>query len=103
LVNTGWNGTGKRISLKATRAIIDAIIDGSIEENKRQYIPILNLYIPTEVKNVPTEILDPRNTYPKPEDWEVKARDLAQRYIENFAKYCDNDTAKALVNAGPFL
>ncbi|MDR2511690.1 MAG: phosphoenolpyruvate carboxykinase (ATP) [Bacteroidales bacterium] len=103
LVNTGWNGTGKRISLKATRAIIDAIIDSSIEEGKRQYIPILNLYIPTEVKNVPTEILDPRNTYPKPEDWEVKARDLAQRYIENFAKYCDNDTAKALVNAGPFL
>jgi phosphoenolpyruvate carboxykinase (ATP) len=103
LVNTGWNGTGKRISLKATRAIIDAIIDGSIEDSNQKHIPILNLSIPTEVKNVPTEILDPRNTYTKPEDWELKARDLARRYIENFEKYCDNDTARALISAGPLL
>ena len=101
LVNTGWNGTGKRISLKDTRAIIDAIIDGSIEKAERKHIPILNLTVPTKLNNVSDGILDPRDSYENSEDWEPKARDLAVRYTQNFAQYCDNDAAKALIPAGP--
>lgn len=103
LVNTGWNGTGKRISLKDTRAIIDAILDGSIDKAETKMVPIMNLTIPTALPNVTTSILDPRATYAKEEDWAVKARDLASRYIKNFEKYCDNEAAKALVKAGPQL
>src|SRR5690554_1904654 len=103
LVNTGWNGTGKRISLKNTRAIIDAIIDGSIEEAETIRIPILNLVAPVALKNVDTEILDPRNTYADVAEWEAKARSLAAKYIKNFEQYCDNDDALALVASGPQL
>lgn len=103
LVNTGWNGTGKRISLKDTRAIIDAIIDGSIEEAPKTKVPIMNLEIPTSLPNVSEGILDPRNTYSDASEWETKARELAGRYIENFKKYCDNEEAQKLVAAGPNL
>ena len=103
LVNTGWNGTGKRISLKNTRAIIDAIIDGSIEKAPTINIPILNLVAPTALNNVDTEILDPRNTYADVSEWETKAKSLAAKYIKNFEQYCDNDDAKALVSSGPQL
>lgn len=103
LVNTGWNGTGKRISLKDTRAIIDAIIDGSIENAPKTVIPIMNLEIPTSLPKVSEGILDPRETYSDVAEWETKAKDLAGRYIKNFEQYCDNEEAKKLIAAGPQL
>ena len=103
LVNTGWNGTGKRISLKDTRAIIDAIIDGSIENAPKTTIPVLNLEIPTTLPKVSEGILDPRDTYTNASEWEAKAKDLAGKYISNFEKYCDNEEGKRLVPAGPQL
>lgn len=103
LVNTGWNGTGKRISLKDTRAIIDAIIDGSIENAPKTQVPIMNLEIPTELPNVSTGILDPRDTYENASEWEEKAKDLASRYIKNFEQYCDIEEGKKLVASGPQL
>ena len=103
LVNTGWNGTGKRISLKDTRAIIDSIIDGSIEKAERTTIPIMNLEIPTSLPNVSEGILDPRKTYDNVSEWEEKAKDLAAKYIKNFDQYCGNDEAKKLIASGPQL
>lgn len=103
LVNTGWNGTGKRISLKDTRAIIDAIIDGSIDNAPKTQVPIMNLEIPTELPNVSTDILDPRDTYESASEWEEKAKDLASRYIKNFEQYCDTEEGKKLVASGPQL
>src|SRR5690554_5352860 len=103
LVNTGWNGTGKRISIKDTRAIIDAVLDGSIEKAETKMIPIFNLEVPTALPNVDSGILDPRDTYANSQEWEEKARDLGSRFIKNFEKYTDNDEGKALVAAGPQL
>ena len=103
LVNTGWNGTGKRISLKDTRAIIDAIIDGSINDAPKTKVPVLNLEIPTELPHVSDGILDPRDTYGSPEEWEAKAKDLGAKYIENFKQYCNNPEGERLVPAGPQL
>lgn len=103
LVNTGWNGTGKRISIKDTRAIIDAILDGSIDQAKTHTLPYFNLEIPYELNGVNTNVLDPRNTYTNPAEWNGKAADLAKRFIDNFAKYTDNDEGKRLVAAGPSL
>jgi len=103
LVNTGWNGTGKRISIKDTRAIIDRILDGSIEKAETKMVPIFNLEVPTALENVDTNILDPRNTYADAAEWENKAKDLAERFIKNFEKYTDNEEGKALVAAGPQL
>ena len=103
LINTGWNGTGKRISIKDTRAIIDRILDGSIETAETKTVPIFNLEVPVALENVNPQILDPRDTYSKLEDWEEKARNLASKFIDNFAKYTDNEEGKALVIAGPQL
>lgn len=103
LVNTGWNGTGKRISIKDTRAIIDAILDGSIDHAPTKMIPFFNLEVPTQLHGVNPAVLDPRDTYPTPEVWNEKAMDLAQRFISNFAKYTDNEEGKRLVAAGPQL
>ena len=103
LVNTGWNGTGKRISIKDTRGIIDAILNGDINKANTKSIPMFNLEVPTELPGVDTNILDPRNTYADASEWEVKAKDLAGRFIKNFAKYEGNDAGKALVAAGPQL
>lgn len=103
LVNTGWNGTGKRISLKDTRAIIDAIIDGSIEDAPKTRIPIMNLEVPTELPNVSEGILDPRNTYNDVAEWEEKAKDLAAKYIKNFNQYCNTEEGKKLIASGPQL
>lgn len=103
LVNTGWNGTGKRISLKDTRAIIDAIIDGSIEDAPKTRIPIMNLEVPTELPNVSNGILDPRDTYSNVAEWEEKAKDLAAKYIKNFEQYCNTEEGKKLVASGPQL
>jgi phosphoenolpyruvate carboxykinase (ATP) len=103
LVNTGWNGTGKRMSLKDTRAIIDAIIDGSILKAETKQIPVLNLTVPVALNNVSEGILDPRDTYPTEADWTAKAKLLAAKYIANFEQYCDNDAAIALKVAGPQL
>ncbi len=103
LVNTGWNGTGKRISIKDTRGIIDAILDGSIEKADTKTIPYFNFEVPTELPGVDTNILDPRNTYADAAEWEVKAKDLAGRFVKNFAKYTTNEAGKALVEAGPQL
>lgn len=101
LVNTGWNGTGKRISLKNTRAIIDAIIDGSIENATTMTIPYLNLTIPTKLENVEEGILDPRNTYKVSSEWEERAKKLAALYIKNFEQYTDTEEGRKLVAAGP--
>ncbi|WP_269222876.1 MULTISPECIES: phosphoenolpyruvate carboxykinase (ATP) [Flavobacterium] len=103
LVNTGWNGTGKRISLKNTRAIIDAIISGEIENAPTIDIPFLNLTIPTELPKVSEGILDPRDTYADKEEWASKARDLTSRYIKYFEQYTDTEEGKRLVAAGPSL
>lgn len=103
LVNTGWNGTGKRISIQDTRGIIDAILDGSIENAETKHIPIFNLEVPTALHDVDPSILDPRDTYTDPLQWESKAKDLAARFINNFDKYTDNDEGKSLVAAGPQL
>jgi phosphoenolpyruvate carboxykinase (ATP) len=103
LVNTGWNGTGKRISLKNTRAIIDAIISGEIDQMETKHIPFLNLTIPVELPLVDKGILDPRETYKSEEEWEVKAKDLTSRYIKNFEQYTNTEEGKKLVYAGPTL
>ena len=103
LVNTGWNGTGKRISIKDTRGIIDAILDGSILKAETKVIPHFNLAVPTELPGVATNILDPRDTYQNAAEWEAKAQDLAARFVKNFVKYTGNEAGKALVKAGPQL
>ena len=103
LVNTGWNGSGRRISIKDTRAIIDAILDGAIDQAETKQLPIFNLTIPLELPNVDPHILDPRDTYTSDADWQVKALDLAARFIKNFAQYADNEEGKKLVAAGPQL
>ena len=103
LVNTGWNGTGKRISIKDTRGIIDAILNGAILDAPTKKIPYFNLEVPTELEGVDTGILDPRDTYADASEWEEKAKDLASRFIKNFAKYEYNEAGKALVPAGPQL
>ncbi len=103
LVNTGWNGTGKRISIKDTRGIIDAILDGSINTAPTKKIPYFDFEVPTELPGVDTNILDPRDTYADPAVWEEKAKDLAGRFIKNFVKYEGNEAGKALVAAGPKL
>ncbi|TAF11927.1 MAG: phosphoenolpyruvate carboxykinase (ATP) [Flavobacteriia bacterium] len=103
MVNTGWNGTRKRISIKDTRAIIDAILDGSIEKAETKIVPTFNFAVPTALPNVDTNILDPRNTYANAAEWQTKAEDLASRFIKNFVQYTDNEEGKSLVAAGPQL
>lgn len=103
LVNTGWNGTGKRISIKDTRGIIDAILDGAIKTAPTKTIPYFNFEVPTELPGVDPAILDPRDTYADAAEWNTKAEDLAGRFIKNFAKYTTNEAGKALVAAGPQL
>ncbi|MBR6339200.1 MAG: phosphoenolpyruvate carboxykinase (ATP), partial [Alloprevotella sp.] len=103
LVNTGWNGTGKRISIKDTRGIIDAILDGSIKTAPTKKIPFFDFEVPTALPGVDPAILDPRDTYADAAEWETKAKDLASRFIKNFGKYTTNEAGKALVAAGPQL
>ena len=103
LVNTGWNGTGKRISIPDTRGIIDAILDGSIKNAPTKKIPYFDFEVPTELPGVDPGILDPRDTYADPAEWDAKAKDLAGRFIKNFEKYTSNEAGKALVAAGPSL
>ena len=103
LVNTGWNGTGKRISIRDTRGIIDALLDGSIEKAPTKTIPYFDFVVPTELPGVDPKILDPRDTYADAAEWTKKAEDLAGRFIKNFAKFTGNEAGKALVAAGPKL
>ena len=103
LVNTGWNGTGKRISIKDTRGIIDAILNGVVLKAPTKNIPIFNFEVPTELPGVDPAILDPRDTYADAAEWDAKAKDLAERFIKNFNKYTGNEAGKALVSAGPQL
>ena len=103
LVNTGWNGTGKRITIKDTRGIIDAILSGDILNAPTKKIPMFDLEVPTELPGVNPAILDPRDTYADASEWETKAKDLAGRFVKNFVKYTGNDAGKALVAAGPQL
>ncbi|MBQ8292354.1 MAG: phosphoenolpyruvate carboxykinase (ATP) [Bacilli bacterium] len=103
LVNTGWNGTGKRISIKDTRGIIDAILDGSILKAETKVVPHFNLEVPTSLPGVNPAILDPRDTYEDAQVWEEKAQDLANRFVNNFVKYTGNEAGKALVKAGPVV
>lgn len=101
LVNTGWNGTGKRISIKDTRGIIDGILSGAIKKAPTKKIPFFDFEVPTELKGVDPKILDPRDTYADASEWETKAKDLAGRFVNNFKKYESNEAGKALVSAGP--
>ncbi|MBQ9148532.1 MAG: phosphoenolpyruvate carboxykinase (ATP), partial [Oscillospiraceae bacterium] len=103
LVNTGWNGTGKRITIKDTRGIIDAILDGSILKADTKKIPYFDFEVPTALPGVNPAILDPRDTYADVAVWNEKAEDLAGRFIKNFVKYTGNEAGKALVEAGPKL
>ena len=103
LVNTGWNGTGKRISIRDTRGIIDAILDGSIDKAPTKVIPYFDFVVPTELPGVDPKILDPRDTYADAAQWDEKAKDLAGRFIKNFAKFTGNEAGKKLVAAGPKL
>ncbi len=103
MVNTGWNGTGKRISIKDTRAIIDAILDGSIEKATTKKVPVFNFEVPTALHDVNPAILDPRDTYADATQWQTKADDLASRFVKNFVQYTDNEEGKNLVAAGPQL
>ena len=101
LVNTGWNGTGKRISIKDTRGIIDAILNGEVLKAPTKKLPYFDFEVPTSLPGVNPEILDPRDTYKDPAEWDKKAKDLAQRFVKNFVKYEGNAAGKALVAAGP--
>lgn len=101
MVNTGWNGTGKRISIKDTRAIIDAILDGSIEKVETKVVPVFNFEVPVSLNDVNPSILDPRDTYEQASQWETKANDLAGRFVKNFEQYIDNSEGQNLVKAGP--
>ncbi|MFA6876317.1 MAG: phosphoenolpyruvate carboxykinase (ATP), partial [Parabacteroides sp.] len=103
LVNTGWNGSGKRISIRDTRGIIDAILDGDIDKAPTKVIPYFNFIVPTVLPGVDTKILDPRDTYKAASEWDTKAQDLASRFIKNFVKYEGNEEGKKLVAAGPKL
>jgi phosphoenolpyruvate carboxykinase (ATP) len=103
LVNTGWNGSGKRISIKDTRAIIDAILDGSIEQAPTTTVPVFGLEVPTALPGTDPGILDPRDTYEDPAQWTEKALDLARRFIDNFEQYTDTESGAALVASGPQL
>ena len=103
MVNTGWNGTGKRISIKDTRAIIDSILDGSIENAETIVIPTFNLEVPTTLNNVNSDILDPRKTYDNDIIWNDKANDLADLFVKNFVQYTHNEQGKNLIAAGPQL
>ena len=103
LVNTGWNGTGKRITIKDTRGIIDAILSGDILNAPTKKIPMFDFEVPTELPGVDSGILDPRDTYADASEWEAKAKDLAERFNKNFVKYTTNEAGKALVAAGPQL
>ena len=103
LVNTGWNGSGERISIKATRAIIDAILDGSLDEVETTAIPVFNLQVPNVLPGVDSNLLDPRKTYDDAAEWEGKAAELARLFIANFEQYTDTDSGKMLIAAGPSL
>ena len=103
LVNTGWNGTGKRISIRDTRGIIDDILDGSIDKAPTKVLPYFDFVIPTELPGVDPKILDPRDTYADPKEWDVKARELAEMFIKNFKKFETNETGKRLAEAGPHI
>ncbi len=103
LVNTGWNGTGKRISIRDTRGIIDAILDGSIDKAPTKMIPTFDFKVPTELPGVDSHILDPRDTYTEAGEWEKRAEDLAGRFVKNFVKFTGNEEGKSLVAAGPKL
>jgi len=103
LVNTGWNGSGNRISIKATRAIINAILDGSIDDSETAVIPYFNLSVPTALGDIDPVLLDPRKTYSDQNEWDTRAKKLASLFVENFDQYTDNHSGKALVAAGPQL
>ncbi|MBS7348483.1 MAG: phosphoenolpyruvate carboxykinase (ATP), partial [Muribaculaceae bacterium] len=103
LVNTGWNGTGKRISIRDTRGIIDDILNGDIDKAPTKVIPYFDFTVPTELPGVDPTILDPRDTYADPKEWEEKAKKLAQMFIDNFKKFETNDLGKKLAEAGPKL
>ena len=107
LVNTGWiggaYGVGRRIDLPSTRAIINAILDGSIENAEFEVMPIFNLQVPKSLAGVDSKMLNPRNSWSSPEAWEAAASSLAQKFIKNFENFADNDAGRKLIAAGPVL
>ena len=103
LVNTGWNGKGDRISLKDTRLIIDAIFNDDLNDIETETLPYFNLAIPKSLKSISADLLDPRKSWNTNAEWEIKAKELAQLFINNFQKFCDNDHGKRLLASGPQL
>ncbi len=103
LVNTGWNGSGERISIKATRAIVDAILDGSLDDAQTTIVPTFNLSVPMSLPGIDAQLLDPRSTYASADEWQAKADKLAKLFIDNFVQYTDTDSGRQIVSAGPIL
>ena len=101
LINTGWNGQGKRISLANTRALINAIFDGELDDAETETLPIFNLQMPKALAGLDSSVLDPRSSYEDPAEWEKRARHLGGLFVDNFEKFTDTDAGKALVAAGP--
>ena len=105
LVNTGWMGgpygVGNRIDIPSTRAIIDAILDGSLEDAEYEELPIFGLMIPKKVLNVNSSLLNPRNAWADPMKWDASALHLAQKFIDNFNNFTDTAEGKRLIAAGP--
>lgn len=106
LVNTGWIGGaygkgGKRIDLLSTRAIIDAILEGSLDNAEYEELPIFGLNIPKEVNGVDSNLLNPRNLWTEANQWDKAATSLGEKFINNFTSFTDNEEGARLVNAGP--
>ncbi|AXU97174.1 phosphoenolpyruvate carboxykinase (ATP) [Erwinia persicina] len=102
LVNTGWNGKGERLSLKDTRNIINAILNGTIAQNDTR-LPIFELMIPAQVPGVADALLDPRNGWESAEQWQQAAEKLARLFIDNFAQYTRTEDGARIAQAGPTL
>lgn len=103
LINTGWSGgaygVGKRMSIKHTRAMVTAALNGELEKSEFVLDPIFNVLIPTSCPGVPAEVLNPKNTWADKDAYEKQAKDLASRFTKNFEKY--TNMPKNIVEAGP--
>ncbi len=104
LINTGWSGgpygIGKRMQIKYTRAMINAALEGELDNVETEADPIFGLNIPTEVTGVPDNVLNPGNTWESKEEYDIAAKKLAQMFIENFKKF-ESGTDILIINAGP--
>lgn len=107
IVNTGWvggaYGVGKRMDLPQTRRIIDAILDGTIENAEFETMPIFNLDVPKALHDVDTGIMNPRDSWSDKDAYDAQARRLAQMFVDNFKKFTNTPAGKALESAGPVV